>query len=61
MSENRIENASGYYRMSEFFMYDGDSDKKKYYEKAIKMFYEYFEDFFKCDYWIIGDKDTAEE
>ncbi|MDE6350160.1 MAG: hypothetical protein K2K67_04060, partial [Treponemataceae bacterium] len=49
MSENRIENAIAYYRMSEFFMYDGDSDKKKYYEKATNMFYEYFEDFFKGD------------
>ncbi len=49
VAENRIENAIAYYRMSEFFMYDGDSDKKKYYEKATKMFYEYFEDFFKGD------------
>lgn len=53
MSENRLENAIGYYRMSEFFMYDGDSDKKKYYEKATNMFYEYFEDFFKGDNPIV--------
>lgn len=52
-AENRIENAIGYYRMSEFFMYDGDDDKKKYYEKATKMFYEYFEDFFKGDNPIV--------
>ncbi len=45
-SENRIENAIGYYRMSEFFMYDGDSDKKKYYLKATEMFYEYYKDYF---------------
>ena len=53
ITENRIENAISYYRMSEFFMYDGDSDKKKYYEKATKMFYEYFEDFFKGDNPIV--------
>lgn len=45
-SENRIENAIGYYRMSEFFMYDGDSDKKRYYLKATEMFYEYYKDYF---------------
>lgn len=45
-AENRIDNAIAYYRMSEFFMYDGDSDKKKYYQKATDMFYEYFADFF---------------
>ena len=41
MEEGRTENAIAYYRMSEFFMYDGDSDKKAYYEKATKLFYEY--------------------
>ena len=30
MAEQRTENAIAYYRMSEFFMYDGDPDKKKY-------------------------------
>lgn len=34
MAEQRTENAIAYYRMSEFFMYDGDPDKKKYYKKA---------------------------
>jgi alpha-beta hydrolase superfamily lysophospholipase len=33
--------------MSEFFMYDGDPDKRKYYEKATKLFYEYYADFFE--------------
>ena len=28
MKEDRIQNAIAYYRMSEFFMYDGDPDKK---------------------------------
>ena len=46
MSENRIENAIAYYRMSEFFMYDGDSDKLKYYRLATKLFYEYYDDYF---------------
>ncbi len=46
MEEERIENAIAYYRMSEFFMYDGDPDKRKYYEKATKLFYEYYADYF---------------
>lgn len=44
--ENRIENAIGYYRMSEFFMYDGDPEKKKYYQKATDMFYDYYKEYF---------------
>lgn len=46
--ENRIENAIGYYRMSEFFMYDGDPDKKKYYVKASEMFYDFYKSYFEC-------------
>lgn len=46
MSEGRIKEAIGYYRMSEFFMYDGDPDKKKYYQLATKMFYEYYKEYF---------------
>lgn len=49
MAEERIENAIGYYRMSEFFMYDGDPDKKKYYKLATELFYEYYESFFEED------------
>ncbi|MCY6369946.1 alpha/beta hydrolase family protein [Clostridium ganghwense] len=45
--DGRIENAIAYYRMSEFFMYDGDPDKKKYYLLATKMFYEYYADYFE--------------
>lgn len=45
--ENRLENAIGYYRMSEFFMYDGDPDKTKYYEKASKMFYAFYQSLFE--------------
>lgn len=46
MAEERTDNAIAYYRMSEFFMYDGDPDKRKYYEMATKLFYEYYADFF---------------
>lgn len=46
VSENRTENAIAYYRMSEFFMYDGDPDKKAYYMKASGMFYEYYKPLF---------------
>jgi len=47
MEEERFGNAIAYYRMSEFFMYDGDPDKKKYYEKATALFYEYYADYFE--------------
>lgn len=46
IAENRIENAIAYYRMSEFFMYDGDEEKLKYYRKATSLFYEYYSDYF---------------
>lgn len=46
MAENRTENAIAYYRMSEFFMYDGDPDKVKYYQKAIALFYDFYRDYF---------------
>lgn len=45
--EGRIKEASAYYRMSEFFMYDGDPDKEKYYRRATKLFYEYYSDYFE--------------
>ena len=47
MRENRIQNAIAYYRMSEFFMYDGDPDKKAYYKKATDLFYQYYSDYFE--------------
>ena len=49
MSEERTGNAIAYYRMSEFFMYDGDPDKRNYYELATKLFYEYYADYFEGD------------
>ena len=51
--ENRIQNAIGYYRMSEFFMYDGDPDKKKYYKLATDLFYEYYKDYFIGEHPIV--------
>lgn len=46
LSENRIENAIAYYRMSEFFMYDGDPDKLACYQKAAGLFYEHYAECF---------------
>lgn len=46
ISEKRIKEAIAYYRMSEFFMYDGDPDKEKYYALAAKLFYDYYNDYF---------------
>jgi alpha-beta hydrolase superfamily lysophospholipase len=47
ISEDRIEQAIAYYRMSEFFMYDGDPDKKKYYQLSTELFYDYYKDYFE--------------
>ena len=44
--EGQIENAIAYFRMSEFFMHDGVSCKKKYCEKATRMFYDFYAHFF---------------
>lgn len=44
--DDRIENAIAYYRMSEFFMYDGDPDKIESYKKATTLFYEYYSEYF---------------
>ena len=61
MKEGRTGNAIAYYRMSEFFMYDGDPDKKKYYEKATELFYEYYADFFEGDHPRIERADVPFE
>ncbi len=47
MNSGRTASAIAYYRMSEFFMADGDSDKRKYYNLATDMFYEYYADYFE--------------
>jgi hypothetical protein len=61
MKEGRTDNAIAYYRMSEFFMYDGDPDKRRYYEKATKLFYEYYADFFEGDHPRIERYDVPYE
>lgn len=45
-AEGRSKEAIAYYRMSEFFMFDGDPDKEKYYRLATEMFYEYYREYF---------------
>ena len=45
-SENRIKESIAYYRMSEFFMYDGDPDKLKYYKLSKELFYDFYKDLF---------------
>ncbi len=44
--DGRIENAIAYYRMSEFFMYDGDADKIAAYSKATELFYDFYAQYF---------------
>ncbi|HGZ2557567.1 TPA: alpha/beta fold hydrolase [Clostridioides difficile] len=44
--DGRTENAISYYRMSEFFMYDGDPDKISVYKKATTLFYNYYSEYF---------------
>ncbi|MDO4355203.1 MAG: alpha/beta fold hydrolase [Clostridia bacterium] len=46
MAEGRAENAIAYYRMSEFFMYDGDPDKLACYRRATELFYQVYRDDF---------------
>ena len=45
-AEGRTENEIAYRRMTEFFMYDSDPDKKTTYEEAAALFYEYYGDYF---------------
>ncbi|MCY6959914.1 alpha/beta fold hydrolase [Clostridium brassicae] len=47
VNQGRIKEAIAYYRMSEFFMYDGDPDKVKYYKLATDMFYDYYKEYFE--------------
>ncbi len=46
LQKKRIENAIAYYRMSEFFMFEEDPDKIKYYRKSRELFYAYYERYF---------------
>jgi len=45
-SEKRIKESIAYYRMSEFFRYDGDPDKVKYYKLSKDLFYDYHDNLF---------------
>ncbi len=47
LSEEKIEDAIAYFRMTEFFMYDGNPDKIKVYDKSIELFYQYHDKLFK--------------
>jgi len=47
LSKKRIEAAIAYYRMAEFFMYDGHPAKITTYDKAVNLFYDYYADLFK--------------
>ncbi|GLB29445.1 alpha/beta hydrolase [Lacrimispora amygdalina] len=47
LQEKRMENAIAYYRMAEFFMYDGHPAKITTYDKAVNLFYDYHADLFK--------------
>ena len=47
VSEGRTKEAIAYYRMSEFFMFDGDPEKMKYYNIGSKMFYDYYGEYFR--------------
>ena len=46
-AEGRTQNEIAYARMTEFFMYDSDPQKKSQYEKAVKLFYEFYADYFE--------------
>ncbi len=47
LKENRIESAIAYFRMTEFFMYDGNPNKLKTYEKSQNLFYNFHSELFK--------------
>ncbi|MDD4321533.1 MAG: hypothetical protein PHH31_08355, partial [Acidaminococcaceae bacterium] len=47
LREKRIEAAIAYYRMAEFFMYDGHPAKITTYDKAVNLFYDYYAELFK--------------
>lgn len=46
IKENRIKHAIAYYRMAEFFMYDGNPKKIETYDKSISLFYDYNSELF---------------
>jgi len=38
LADGRLQNATGYFRMAEFFMFDGNPEKLKVYNKAKELF-----------------------
>jgi pimeloyl-ACP methyl ester carboxylesterase len=46
LTEGRTENAIGYIRMAEFFMYNGNPKKMMVYDKARELFYSYYSQYF---------------
>lgn len=53
--------AMGFYRMAEFYMDWRDPDALKCWKKARKIFFEYFEDFFKGEHPIVEKIDVPYE
>jgi pimeloyl-ACP methyl ester carboxylesterase len=47
LKEDRIKDAIAYFRMTEFFMYDGNPDKIKTYDQSIELFYQYHDELFQ--------------
>lgn len=48
LKEDRIKDAIAYFRMTEFFMYDGNPEKIKTYDKSIELFYKYHDELFQA-------------
>ncbi len=46
-AEGRTQNEIAYRRMTEFFMYDSDPEKRKTYEDAAALFYDYYGEYFE--------------
>ena len=46
LSENRFPQASGYFRMAEFFMFRGNPDKMRMYDRSRELFYRCYADRF---------------
>lgn len=47
LQEGRLEHAIAYFRMAEFFMYDGHPEKIATYDKAVALFYDLHADLFE--------------
>lgn len=47
LSEGRVVHAIAYFRMAEFFMFDGNPGKLEIYRKARALFYDHYADIFE--------------